>query len=81
MTLDALQKEIVLGKRYGYSRYVSGITRIVFGTVIEIKDGKVVLDDIEVQTHVWVSNGNQSKPDVEFPKLKRTLASVQLFPI
>lgn len=52
-TVDALNKEIVEDRTYGYSQNKNGITRIILGKAKKVNEGKVSLEILERKEGVY----------------------------
>ena len=74
---DALNKEIIIGEKYGYSQNSNGITTIRIGTVEKFKDGRVTLILTESKRALY----NASPITEEMVVNKISVKSNILFPI
>lgn len=81
MSIDATEKEIVIGQRYGYSKSSSGYTYVVIGTATKAENGKVTLGNIVEKTYMYVSDGKTKPHNVINHKRQRSIAAVQVFPV
>jgi len=73
---DATGREIIIGKRYGYSQQSNGIVSIVTGFVEKIKDLKATLGSIQVK---WGAYGKTGELKEE--TRRRSVNICHLFPV
>lgn len=83
MSIDATEKEIVIGQRYGYSKSSNGTTIVVTGTATKAENGKVTLGNIVEKTYMYVSEGKTKPHNVIYTMYfrQRSIAAVQVFPV
>lgn len=81
MSIDATEKEIVIGQRYGYSKSSNGTTIVVTGTATKAENGKVTLGDIIEKSYLWVSDGKTTPTIVTNYTRQRSISAVQVFPV
>lgn len=74
---DALNKEIIIGEKYGYSQNSNGITTIRIGTAEKFKEGRVTLILTESKRALY----NASPITEEMAATKINVKSNMLFPV
>jgi hypothetical protein len=74
---DALNKEIVIGKIYGYSNNSNGITTIVIGKAEEISKVAVKINVISRKTAVYSNDPKKEKINRPWVSVKGNM----LFPV
>jgi hypothetical protein len=74
---DATGREIVIGRRYGYSQQQNGSVRIVTGIVEKMDRGKVTLGSIKEKSGLWGSMKGEFKEETR----RRSVNACHIFPI
>jgi hypothetical protein len=74
---DALNKEIIIGEKYGYSQNSKGITNIRIGTAEKFKEGRVTL--VLTESKKALFNDSPITEDMRVTKVN--VKSNMLFPI
>jgi len=74
---DATGREIIIGRRYGYSQQQNGSVRIVTGIVEKMDAKKVTLGTIEENTGMWGSMRGEFKEETR----RRSVNACHIFPV
>jgi hypothetical protein len=74
---DATGREIVIGRRYGYSQQQNGAVRIVTGIVEKMDKNKVTLGSIKEKSGLWGSMRGEFKEETR----RRSVNACHIFPV
>lgn len=74
---DATGRDIVIGRRYGYSQQSSGRVHVVTGIVEKTKDGKATLGSVQERSGLWGSIDRDFHEETR----RRSVNICHLFPV